>query len=88
MSYMWSLNITPEVVHNVLSKLKRGKSDGDTLSSDHLIFAPDSFVLSTSALHMHPYFVTDSYMPSCFGSTLRALFPSSCIIPQSTCMAT
>ena len=29
-----SLNITPEVVRNALSKVKRGKSDGDTLSSD------------------------------------------------------
>jgi len=39
-----SINITPEVVHKALSKLKRGKSDGNILSSDRLIFAPDSFV--------------------------------------------
>ena len=52
-----SINITLEVVHKALSKLKWGKSDGNTLSSDHLIFTPDSFVhllappLFSSLLH-------------------------------------
>lgn len=51
-----SINITPDVVHKALSKLKRGKSDGNILSSDHLIFASDSFVhllalLFSSLLH-------------------------------------
>ena len=36
--------VTPEIVMNSFQKLKRGKSDGGGLISDHLIFAPSSFL--------------------------------------------
>ena len=36
------ISISAEVIEVAIGKLKRGKSDGDTLMSDHIIEAPSS----------------------------------------------
>ena len=40
-----TLEISPGAVMDSIKKLKRGKSDGGDLLSDHLIFSPCSFVV-------------------------------------------
>ena len=65
--------VTPEILLNSLQKLKRGKADGGGLMSDHLIFAPSSFlnVLASvlTALLRH------GHMPSCFSDALIQPIP-------------
>ena len=59
-----TLEISPGAVLDSIKKLKRGKSDGGDLLSDHLIFSPCSFVALlapiTTSLLRH------GYMPPCF----------------------
>ena len=69
--------VTPEILLNSLQKLKRGKADGGGLMSDHLIFAPSSFlnVLASvlTALLRH------GHMPSCFSDALIQPIPKGTV---------
>ena len=43
MGELEATKVTPDTVQSTIKKLKRGKSDGEDLISDHLILAPTSF---------------------------------------------
>ncbi len=56
--------------------MKRGKSDGSTLSSDHLVFAPDPLVHVSAPLFSS--LVHHGFMPSCYGNALLCPIPKGC----------
>ena len=59
-----SLVISEDVVLAAVRKLKRGKSEGGSMSSDHLIFAPPSFF--TVLAPVFTALLRHGYMPSVF----------------------
>ena len=59
-----TLKISPGAVMDSIKKLKRGKSDGGDLLSDHLIFSPCSFVVLLAPI------ITSLLQPPCFSDVL------------------
>ena len=60
--------VTPDIIQKAIKKLKRGKSDGEALTSDHLISAPTS--LSKILAPIVTSLLQHGHMPSCVSDAI------------------
>ncbi len=67
------LSISPEVVSQAIGKLKRGKSDGGSLVSDHVIEAPPS--ISQFLAQFFTALLRHGFMPPAFRDTIIQPIP-------------
>ena len=65
--------VTPDIIQWAIKKLKRGKSDGEALTSDHLISAPVS--LSKILAAIVTSLLRHGHMPSCVSDAIVQLIP-------------
>lgn len=67
------VKVSPDIVYNSIKKLKKGKSDGGNLMSDHLISAPCSFIDILAPVFTS--LIRHGYMPPCFSDALIQPIP-------------
>ena len=65
--------VTPDIIQRAIKKLKRGKSDGEALTSDHLFSAPTSLskILAPIVTSLH----RRGHMPSSLSDTIVQPIP-------------
>ena len=70
---LYQTSISAEVIEVAIGKSKRGKSDGDTLMSDHIIEAPSSHCQFLACLFTS--MLRHGFMPSSFRDLLFSQYP-------------
>ena len=63
-----AVKVAPDIIQRTIKKLKRGKPDGEALTSDHLISAPAS--LSKILAPIVTSLLRHGHMPSCVSDAI------------------